>query len=391
LNNTMNVPFYVPWITKEDKKAVLEILNSRWLTGGLKAREFEKLFADSIGVKHAVSVNSGTAALHLAIQTLDLKAGDEVIVPVFTYVATANAVLYNGAKPIFADIDSKTFNVSAESVLERITSKTKAITVVHYAGQSVDMEEILDVAEDHKLHVIEDCAHSLGSEYRGRKTGSIGIVGSFSFYPTKMITTLEGGMLTTNEDWIERKARLLREHGMTRSALDREKTADWHYDVNEMGYNYRLNEVQAALGVSQLKRVEDGIKKRVEVARYYTRKLRRTNGAITPYEAKDRTHVYHLYVIKILKEKCGLTRDELFEKLSAKGIGLSVHYTPLHLLTFYKRIAGCTTGSFPNAEEVYSEVLSLPIFPTISRDQTDYVIKSIQDCLLLKSSGRRHD
>jgi len=377
----MNVPFYVPWITKEDKKAVLEILNSRWLTGGLKAREFEKLFADSIGVKHAVSVNSGTAALHLAIQTLDLKAGDEVIVPVFTYVATANAVLYNGAKPIFADIDSKTFNVSAESVLERITSKTKAITVVHYAGQSVDMEEILDVAEDHKLHVIEDCAHSLGSEYRGRKTGSIGIVGSFSFYPTKMITTLEGGMLTTNEDWIERKARLLREHGMTRSALDREKTADWHYDVNEMGYNYRLNEVQAALGVSQLKRVEDGIKKRVEVARYYTRKLRRTNGAITPYEAKDRTHVYHLYVIKILKEKCGLTRDELFEKLSAKGIGLSVHYTPLHLLTFYKRIAGCTTGSFPNAEEVYSEVLSLPIFPTISRDQTDYVIRSIQDCL----------
>jgi len=377
----MNVPFYVPWITKEDKKAVLEILNSRWLTGGLKAREFEKLFADSIGVKHAVSVNSGTAALHLAIQTLDLKAGDEVIVPVFTYVATANAVLYNGAKPIFADIDSKTFNVSAESVLERITSKTKAITVVHYAGQSVDMEEILDVAEDHKLHVIEDCAHSLGSEYRGRKTGSIGIVGSFSFYPTKMITTLEGGMLTTNEDWIERKARLLREHGMTRSALDREKTADWHYDVNEMGYNYRLNEVQAALGVSQLKRVEDGIKKRVEVARYYTRKLRRTNGAITPYEAKDRTHVYHLYLIKILKEKCGLTRDELFEKLSAKGIGLSVHYTPLHLLTFYKRIAGCTTGSFPNAEEVYSEVLSLPIFPTISRDQTDYVIRSIQDCL----------
>ena len=386
----MNVPFYVPWITKEDKKAVLEILNSRWLTGGLKAREFEKLFADSIGVKHAVSVNSGTAALHLAIQTLDLKAGDEVIVPVFTYVATANAVLYNGAKPIFADIDSKTFNVSAESVLERITSKTKAITVVHYAGQSVDMEEILDVAEDHKLHVIEDCAHSLGSEYRGRKTGSIGIVGSFSFYPTKMITTLEGGMLTTNEDWIERKARLLREHGMTRSALDREKTADWHYDVNEMGYNYRLNEVQAALGVSQLKRVEDGIKKRVEVARYYTRKLSRTNGVITPYEAKDRTHVYHLYVIKILKEKCGLTRDELFKKLSTKGIGLSVHYTPLHLLTLYKKIAG-HTRSFPNAEEVYRKVLSLPIFPTISRDQTDYVTKSIQDCLLLKSSGRRTD
>lgn len=386
----MNVPFYEPWITGEDKKTVLEALDSRWLTGGSKAREFEKLFADYIGVKHAVSVNSGTAALHLAIQTLNMKAGDEVIVPIFTYVATANAVLYSGAKPVFVDIDSKTFNVSTENLLEGITKRTKAIIVVHYAGQSVDMKEIIDVAEDHKLHVIEDCAHSLGSEYRRRKTGSIGIIGSFSFYPTKIITTLEGGMLTTNEDWIERKARLLREHGITRNALDREKTADWRYDVIEMGYNYRLNEVQAALGISQLKRVEDGIKKRVEVARYYTRKLSQTNGVITPYEGKNRTHVYHLYVIKVLKEKCGLSRDELFKKLSTKGIGLSVHYTPLHLITFYKKIAG-HTRSFSNAEEVYEKVLSLPIFPTISRGQIDYVLKSIQDCLSPKSSHRRTD
>lgn len=385
----MNIPFYVPWITEEDKDSVIEALNSRWLTGGPRAREFEKLFADFVGVKHVVSASSGTAALHLAMRTLNLKPGDEVIVPVFTFAATANAVLYCGAKPIFADIDSKTFNASPESVLDRITKRTKAVIVVHYAGQPVDMKEIMDIAEDRKLYVIEDCAHSLGAEYRGRKTGGMGLIGCFSFYPTKIITTIEGGMLTTNEGWIARKAKLLREHGMTRSALDREKRANWYYDIKYIGYNYRLNEIQAALGMSQLKRVKEGIEKRVEAARYYTRKLSQTKGIVTPYEARNRTHVYHLYVIKILKEKYGLNRDELFRKLSSRGIGLSVHYTPLHLMTLYKKLAGYTTRSFPNAEEVYKEVLSLPLFPTISRNQIDYVINSIQDFISLKSSRRR--
>jgi len=377
----MDIPFYVPWITEDDKNSVIEALNSRWLTGGPKAAEFEKLFADFIGVKYAVSVNSGTAALHLAIRALNLKPGDEVIVPVFTFAATANAVLYCGANPTFADIDPKTFNVSPESVLDRVTKRTKAIVVVHYAGQPVDMKGIMDIAEDHKLYVIEDCAHSLGAGYRSRKTGGIGTIGCFSFYPTKIITTLEGGMLTTNEEWIARKAKLLREHGMTKSALEREKGADWYYDITDLGYNYRLNEVQAALGISQLKRVNDGIRKRVEAAHYYTRKLSKTEGIVTPYEAENRTHVYHLYVIKVLKEKCGLSRDELFTKLSSRGIGLSVHYTPLHLLAFYKKIVSCTTGPFPTAEEAYREVLSLPIFPTISRDEIDYVINSIKDCI----------
>jgi len=377
----MDIPFYVPWITEDDKNSVIEALNSRWLTGGPKAAEFEKLFADFIGVKYAVSVNSGTAALHLAIRALNLKPGDEVIVPVFTFAATANAVLYCRANPTFADIDPKTFNVSPESVLDRVTKRTKAIVVVHYAGQPVDMKGIMDIAEDHKLYVIEDCAHSLGAGYRSRKTGGIGTIGCFSFYPTKIITTLEGGMLTTNEEWIARKAKLLREHGMTKSALEREKGADWYYDITDLGYNYRLNEVQAALGISQLKRVNDGIRKRVEAAHYYTRKLSKTEGIVTPYEAENRTHVYHLYVIKVLKEKCGLSRDELFTKLSSRGIGLSVHYTPLHLLAFYKKIVSCTTGPFPTAEEAYREVLSLPIFPTISRDEIDYVINSIKDCI----------
>jgi len=381
----MNVPFYVPWIIEEDKNSVIEALNSRWLTGGPKTREFEKLFADFIGVKYTVSVNSGTAALHLAMRTLNLKPGDEVIVPVFTFAATADAVLFCRARPIFADIDPRTFNLSPESMVDRLTKRTKAIIVVHYAGQPADMREIMEIAEDYKLYVIEDCAPSLGASYRESKTGSIGTMGCFSFYPTKIITTLEGGMLTTNEEWIAKKAKLLREHGMTRNASEREKRADWHYDITDLGYNYRLNEVQAALGISQMKRVKDGIEKRVKAANYYTRKLSEIEGIVTPYEAKNRTHVYHLYVVKALDEKCGLSRDELFTELSSRGIGLSVHYTPLHLMTFYKRTIGFTSGSFPNAEEAYEKVLSLPLYPTISRDQIDYVINSIQNCIFSKS------
>jgi UDP-4-amino-4,6-dideoxy-N-acetyl-beta-L-altrosamine transaminase len=378
LDTNMNIPFYVPWITEEDKDSVMEALNSRWLTGGPKAHKFEKQFAAFIGVKHAVSVNSGTAALHLALRALNLKPGDEVIVPVLTFAATANTVLYCGVKPIFADVDSKTFNLSTESVLGNVTKRTKVIIVVHYGGQPADMKEIMEIAEDHRLCVIEDCAHSLGASYRKSKTGRIGTIGCFSFYPTKIITTLEGGMLTTNEESIANKAKLLREHGMTRSALEREKRVEWYYDITDLGYNYRLNEVQAALGLSQLKRVEDGIKKRVEAARYYARKLSGIVGIVTPYEAENRTHVYHLYVIKVLEEKCGLSRDELFRKLSKNGIGLSVHYTPLHLMTFYKRISSYGAASFPNAEEVYKQVLSLPLFPTLSRDQIDYVVDSIK-------------
>lgn len=386
MNTNINVPFYAPWITDEDKNSVVEALNSRWLTGGPKAREFEKLFADFVGVKHAVSASSGTAALHLAMKTLRIRRDDEVVVPVFTFAATASPILYCGAKPVFADIDPKTFNISPESILERLTQRTKAIIVVHYSGQPADMKEITEIAADYKLNIIEDCAHSLGAEYRGEKTGDIGIIGCFSFYPTKIITTMEGGMLTTNEKRIAKRARLLREHGMTTGALEREKRADWHYDVTVLGYNYRLNEVQAALGTSQLKRVEEGIERRVKAAGHYTRKLSEIDGVVSPYEARNRTHVYHLYVIKILKEKYGLDRDELFKRLSAKGIGLSVHYTPLHFTTFYRKKMGCTTGSFPNAESAYKNVLSLPIFPTINTSQIDYVVKSIQECVSQKTT-----
>jgi len=370
------VPFFVPWVTEEDKKAVIKALSSRWLTGGPKAKDFEGMFANYLGVKNSLAVNSCTAALHLSMRALNIGPGDEVIVSVLTFAATANAPLFVGAKPVFADIDDKTFNIAPKSIRDKITEKTKAIVAVHYGGQPCDMKEIMQIARRHNLYVVEDCAHSLGAEYRGKKTGCIGSVGCFSFYPTKVITTIEGGMATTNDEEIARKIELLREHGMTRSALAREETSTWYYDVVDLGYNYRLNEVQAALGISQLKRVEEINKRRIAAAHYYSHELKEIEGIIPPYEAKERTHVYHLYAIRVTG-RYGIDRNELYRRLSAKGIGLSVHYTPLHLLTFYKQNLGYKKGDFPNAEKVSDEILSLPLFPKISKSQIDYVVKEI--------------
>ena len=375
------IPFFVPWINKEDKKAVLEALSSRWLTGGPRAKEFEKLIANYLGIKYAVAVNNCTAALHLAMRALNIGPEDEVIVPVFTFAATANAPLFVGAKPVFTDIDEKTFNISPEDIQNKVTKKTKAIIVVHYGGQPCDMKEIMQIANYHNLHVVEDCAHSLGAQYMGQNTGTIGTIGCFSFYPTKIITTLEGGMATTNDEEIAKKIEVLREHGMTRGALDREKTVTWYYDVVNLGYNYRLNEVQAALGISQLEKINEINKKRIEAAHYYTQKLKEIDGIIPAYEANDRTHVYHLYVIRVVKENRGINRDGLYKELSKKGIGLSVHYTPLHLLTFYEKTLGYKMGDFPIAEQVSKEVLSLPIYPTITKAQIDYVVKEISKCM----------
>lgn len=380
--NKESIPFYVPWISREDKKAVSEALNSRWLTGGPQTATFERLFANYVGTKYAVAVNSCTAALHLSMRALDVKAGDEVIVPDLTFAATANAPLFCGAKPVFADVDEKTFNISPNDVLEKITPKTKAIMPVHYGGQPCDMKEILEIAEDHKLFVVEDCAHSLGAKYNGQQTGTFGTMGCFSFYPTKIITTLEGGIVTTNDEKIDKKLRLLREHGMNRTALERESGASWFYDIVDLGYNYRLTEPQAALGIAQLKRVDDGISRRIRVASYYTKQLgNRGFGIVTPYTAPKRSHIFHLYTIKIQKNLLGISRNEVFKQLSDSGIQSSVHYTPLHLMSFYKQFLKEKSNNFPVAEKIYTEILSLPLYPTITRKQVTFVSTRIKESL----------
>lgn len=372
------IPFYAPWITKEDRRAVLNALKSRWLTGGPRVADFEQMFSDYIGCKHAIAVNSCTAALHLSMRVLNIKPGDEVIVPVFTFAATANAPIFCGARPVFVDIDEKTYNISAEDISNKITPKTRAIIPVHYGGQPCDMKEISEIAMDHKLSVVEDCAHSLGAEYSKAKTGNLGTIGCFSFYPTKIITTIEGGMITTDDEGLARKIKLLREHGLSKTALDRETDSSWFYDVVDLGYNYRLNDVQAALGASQLKRVDQGIRMRVKAANYYTRQLREhlSNEVTTPDEAENRSHVYHLYAIRIPRK----LRDEAFRHLTKNGVGVSLHYTPLHLLSFYKQFVN-KKSQFPVAQRVYEEILSLPLFPTLTRKNMDFIVAKLKAAL----------
>ena len=375
-----NLPFYVPWITKEDKRAVSEALKSRWLTGGPVTRDFENKFAEYVGTKHAVAVNSCTAALHLSMRVLNIKAGDEVIVPVLTFAATANAPIFCGAKPVFADIDEKTFNISPKDIQEKITDKTKAIICVHYGGQACDMKEISEIAKDHKIDVVEDCAHSLGASYNGTMTGNFGKLGCFSFYPTKIITTFEGGMVTTNDEELDRKLRLLREHGMSRTALERESNATWKYDVVDLGYNYRLSDPQAALGREQLRRVESGIKKRIRIANFYTKLLgeRVPAGVVPPYVAPNRSHIYHLYTIKIQAEASETTRNEVFKELAEDGIQSSVHYTPLHLMTFYKQFLREKTRVFPVCDRICEEILSLPLYPSLTHRDVARVVAGIE-------------
>lgn len=370
----------MPWITSEDKKAVFEALNSRWLTGGPLVRSFESDFAKYVGVKFAVAVNSCTAALHLAMRALDIGPGDEVIVPDFTFAATANAPIFCGAKPVLTDIDEKTFNISPDQVLNKITSKTKAIIPVHYGGQSCEMKELMEIAHDHHLHIVEDCAHSLGADYKGKKTGTFGAMGCFSFYPTKIITTLEGGMITTDDEKLAQKLRLLREHGMSRNAIERESGATWYYDVVDLGYNYRLTDPQAALGASQLKRIEDGIKRRIRIADYYDKALSASDqDMIVPFKASNRLHIFHLYTLKISESQGGAIRNGLFKKMALAGIQSSVHYTPLHLMSYYKQFLDKKSDTFPVAEKIYNQIISLPLYPTLTKKEVLKITHEITD------------
>jgi perosamine synthetase len=373
------IPFYVPWMTPADKKAVFQALDSRWLTGGPLVRSFESAFAEYTGSKFAVAVNSCTAALHIAMRALNIGPGDEVIVPDLTFAATANAPIFCGAKPVLADIDEKTFNLSPKQVLKKITSKTKAIIPVHYGGQPCDMKELMEIAKDYKLHIVEDCAHSLGAEYDGKKTGTFGAMGCFSFYPTKIITTLEGGMVTTDDEKLEKRLRSLREHGMSRNALERENGATWYYDVTDLGYNYRLTDPQAALGASQLRRVEDGIKRRIRVAGYYDKELNAPGlGVVVPYRAAGRSHIFHLYTVKIPESEKGVARNRLFKKLADAGVQSSVHYTPLHLMSFYKQFLN-KSDSFHVAEKIYNQILSLPLYPTLTKKEVLQITNKITE------------
>lgn len=367
------IPLCIPDIGDSELAAVEEVLRSGWLAHGSKNEEFEGKFADYIGVKHAITMNSCTSALQLAIETQGVTG--EVIVPSFTFVASVNAIVTAGAKPVFVDIEYDTCNIDASRIKNSISKDTEAIMVVHYGGQSCDMDTIMDIAERYGLAVIEDSAETIGGEYKGKKTGSFA-TGCFSFFPTKNITTGEGGMLTTNDDELAEKVRTLIGHGISSTTFKREKQRKpWFRAATWAGYNYRMSNILAAIGVEQLKRVEQMNRRRREHAAYLTEKLRVISGIQVPVEREFNKHVYQMYTIKV---KGGIDRDRFVIRLRKEGVGASVHFDPpVHLQPQYKE-SGYTNDDLPVTEEVARGIVTLPMYPQLTRQELDFVINRVE-------------
>lgn len=376
-NSSFKVPFFAPWITNSDRKEVMKALHSTFLTDGPNLLQFESDFSKFTGARYAIGVSNATSALFLSLKACGIGKGDEVIIPDLTFVATANAVVHTGASPVFADIDKCDMNISISSIKNSITKKTKAILPVHFAGRACNMNEIIKIAKSNNLIVIEDCAHAIGAKYEKKHVGTFGVVGCFSFYPTKNITTIEGGMVITNSRKIAEYVRMARNHGITKSLIQRYSHGKpWDYDIIESGYNFRLDEIRSSLGISQLKRIQELNLMRKKAHDYYNSKLSKIKGVITPAFSKADHNVYHLYIIRIQKEY-GIDRNELFRKLLERGISTSVHYKPLHLFTVFKKLKSDPVN-LKNTREIYNEIISLPFYPNISKKEQDLVIKHIE-------------
>ncbi len=377
VNKKIKVPFFQPLITNEDKKQINQALNASLLTDGPKLLQFERDFSKFCGSKYAIGVSNATSALHLSLISAGISHGDEVIIPNLTFVATASAVMLSGATPVLADIGNDSLNLSVGSINKCITKKTKAIIPVHFAGMPCNMSKIVKIAKKNNLKIIEDCAHAIGSKIGNKHVGVFGEAGCFSFYPTKNITTIEGGMVITNSKKLAEKIRKKRNHGITRTLQNRySKGKPWDYDVEEPGYNFRLDEIRSTLGISQLKKIELFNKKREDSFNYYNKKLEKISGIIVPKKNKGFTSSYHLYIVRIL-DSFGIKRDKLFEELLENGIQTSVHYKPLSKFQICKKKAK-KYDSLENSEKIYQEIISLPCYTNISKNQLDIVVKTIK-------------
>ena len=369
-------PAYEPWISDEDKKIVKKTLTQSMLTLGPQLEKFENNFCKYSKAKYAVAVSNCTAALHLSLMALGIKKDDEVIIPDLTFVADANAILACNAKPVIVDINKENFFLSISNIKKNITKKTKAIIPVHIYGQVCNIEDILDVAKDNNLKVIEDCAHAVGTFHKSKHVGTLGNTGCFSFYPTKNITTAEGGMVITNSEKIAEKVRQLRNHGMTKSLKSRYSSEyPWIFDIKQPGYNYRLDEIRAALGITQLKRIKKINELRKKASSYYNKNLQNIPGIILPDMVNDKTHSYHLYTIRVTKP-FKLSRNQLFKKLKDNGIRTTVYWMPIHEYTAFRKFA--KKSNIINTTKIYDEILALPLFPNISKKHQDAVIKVIK-------------
>ncbi len=377
----MKIPFHKAYLGSEEADAAAEVIRSGWLTMGEKTFRFEKDFSAYTGAANSIAVNSCTAALHLALKAIGLRAGDEVIIPAMTFIATWEVITYSGAKPVLADIDPGSFLINPAEIEKKITSKTRAIIPVHYGGESCDMDAIMEIARKHKLIVIEDAAHALPTLYNGKMVGTISDITCFSFYATKTITTGEGGMITTaSSEWADR-IRRLRLHGITKDAWNRySEKGTWQYDVSEAGYKYNMTDIASAIGIEQLKKSDLMNKMRHEIADKYNNAFKNSELLDTWCVRDDNECAWHLYPVLVNTDAVKISRDEFIDKLKEAGIGTSVHYIPMYRFSCFDK-SGYTPADFPACELMFSRQVSLPIYPGMTGEETDYVIGTVLSIL----------
>lgn len=371
------LPYGRQWIDEDDIQAVTNVLRSDWLTTGPTVHEFEAAFAAFVGAKEAVAVTNGTAALHAAMAALNIGPGDEVIVPTMTFAASANCIVYQGGTPIFADVDPATLLINPDDVAAKITPRTKAIVVVDYAGQPCDYQRLRQLATAHNLPILADSCHAIGGSYQQQPVGTLADLNTFSLHPVKHITSGEGGVITTNNPELAQKMRIFRNHGITSDHRQRAEQGSWFYEMVQLGYNYRITDFQCALGLSQLHKLPAWIQYRQQIAQRYDAAFAQLT-AVSPLAVRpDCTHAYHLYVVQFQTSQLTADRNTIFQALRAEGLGVNVHYIPVHLHPFYQQQYATAVGQCPAAEAAYAQIISLPIFPLMNEQDIDDVITAV--------------
>lgn len=381
------LPFHEPWIGEEEKQEILDTLESGWLTKGPKTVAFENQFASFLGARHAVGMNSCTAALHLALVALGVKPGDEVITSTITFAATANVIEHCGARTVFVDVENDSLNMNPELLEKAITPRTKVIIPVHFAGKMCRMDRIMQIAKKHNLAVVEDAAHALEADYLDKPAGRWGNCGAFSFYATKNITTGEGGMLTTDDPALAEHVAVLSQHGLSRDAWKRySKEGYQHWDIIEPGFKYHMADLQAALGIHQLKKVNFFWEKRREIVLFYNEAFSDIKELRPVIVEGDGKHAFHLYVVRLDQTIASMDRDQFLDRLQKEGIGVGVHFRAVHLHPYYRDKYRLPRGTFPVAERASDEVLSLPLFPKMTLEDAKDVVQAVRK--ILKYSGK---
>jgi UDP-4-amino-4,6-dideoxy-N-acetyl-beta-L-altrosamine transaminase len=373
------LPYGTQWLNEKEINEVIDSLKSSWITTGPKMRLFEENFKEFKGSKYAVAVNSGTAALHISTSSININPGDEVITTPMTFVASANCVVYRGGTPVLADIKKDTCNIDPDEIKKKITSRTKAIIPVHFAGQPCDMDEICEIAEENNLYIIEDAAHAIDAEYKGKKIGNISDLTIFSFHPVKNITTAEGGMVTSNNEELNEKLLMFRTHGISKDAIKRfGKEGGFYYDMKYLGFRYNLSELHSSLGIHQLNKLNAFQNRRRELVRIYNRELDSIEGIKIPYVKSNIKHSWHLYIIQLDLEKLNVDRDHIFKAMREENIGVNVHYIPIHYHSYYQEKFGLKRGILPNVEWLFPKIITIPLFHKMSDNDVYDVINALE-------------